>query len=82
MGELYSAVSCLHPPPGAGLSSGSSAEGMQVHFHLLAAAQHPHGGVEAPRRDDHLSPAHELPVPREKHRDLPALLFLDRKSVV
>lgn len=46
---------------------GSSAEGMQVHLHLLAAAQHPHGGVQAPRRDDHLPPAHELPIPREKH---------------
>lgn len=45
----------------------SSAEGMQIHLDLLSAAQHPHRGIEAPWRDHHLPPAHQLPVPREEH---------------
>lgn len=51
----------------AGPASGSSAQRMQVHLHLLAAAQHPHGGVEASGGDGHLPAAHQLPVPGEKH---------------
>lgn len=50
--------------PAGGL--GSSTEGVQVHFDLLPAAQHPDGGVQASRRDGHLPSAHQLPVPGEE----------------
>lgn len=67
MGELYSAASCLQGVTSPVGAPGSSAEGMQIHLHLFAAAQHPHGGVEPPRRNRHLPPTHQLPVPGEEH---------------
>lgn len=65
VGQLSSAADCRQEAQSAPL--GSSTEGMQIHFDLLSAAQHPHGGVEAPWRDHHFPPAHQLPVPCEEH---------------
>lgn len=45
----------------------SSTQGLEVDLHLLSAAQHAHGGVEAAGRNHHLPAAHQLPIPGEEH---------------
>lgn len=44
-----------------------AAERMEVHLHLLSAAEHPDSGVKPPGRNHHLSPADDLAVPGEEY---------------
>lgn len=45
----------------------SAAERVEIHLHLLSAAQHADGGVESSGRHHHLPPPDDLPVAGEEH---------------
>lgn len=45
----------------------SAAERVEIHLHLLSAAQHANGGVESSSRHHHLPPPNDLPVAGEEH---------------